>query len=133
VPIERTAEPVSSDSPLMHAMLGNPNQASGETDRFGVYEAWTQTSEGKVDVQRFAVNVDPLEGEMAIVPPARLQEKLESVSPRVTEWNVMLASSNDDANGPWAHIILGVLIVLLLGEQLFAYLASYHPQRGAVR
>jgi hypothetical protein len=135
VPIERAAEAVSADSPLMQASIGRstPQQRSGETDQRGVYEAWATTNAGEFEVRRFALNVDPLEGEMGVVPPPLLLEKLEAVSPRVTTWDVVLASNEQGDDGPWAHVFLAILILILLGEQLFAYSFSYHPLRGAAR
>lgn len=135
VAIEKTAERVADDSPLMDAELGEDTAArrGGETDRRGVYEAWTMTNDGAFDVQRYALNVDPLEGEMAVVTPVRLQEKLESISPKITSWDVIVATTGTKDKGPWAQIFLAILIVVLLGEQLLAYSASYHPLRGAAR
>jgi hypothetical protein len=134
ITIEKTAEPVAEDSPLMEAAIGENTAARrvGQTDRQGIYEAWATTTEGSFDVHRYAVNVDPLEGDMAIVPAALLQEKLESVHPQITSWKAIMATTDDTERGPWAQIFLAILVVLLLGEQLLAYAVSYHPLRGAV-
>ncbi|MEQ8791191.1 MAG: BatA domain-containing protein [Pirellulaceae bacterium] len=133
ISIEKVAQRVAEDSPLMEAAIGEDTSArrGDETDRRGVYEAWAVTTQGSFDVRRFAVNVDPLEGEMAIVPELLLKQKLESVKPKVSSWKVIEETTSTREKGPWAQIFLAILVVLLLGEQLLAYAVSYHPLRGA--
>jgi hypothetical protein len=103
----------------------------GETDRSGIYEAWPITTKGDFDLRRWAFNVDPDEGDLTAVSAADLTTNLDPV-----KVNYHLADQyqqEDVASTGYnlSTLILFGLILLLIGEQVLAYSASYHVQPGA--
>ena len=65
--IERQATGESNAGTLT-ASLGRTvveGRPRGETDHVGIYEAWPKTTKGETDVRRWALNVDPDEGDLA--------------------------------------------------------------------
>jgi hypothetical protein len=104
-----------------------------KTDRSGVYEAWTFTKEDVLEIRRWAVNVDSHEGELAIVTEEDLLQKLDPLKAKIRlaeDYNYQ-ASENSGFNR--SMMLFCLLIPLLIGEQLLAFFASYHPPRGAAR
>jgi hypothetical protein len=104
-----------------------------KTDRSGVYEAWTFTKEDVLEIRRWAVNVDSNEGELAIVTEEDLLQKLDPLKAKIRlaeDYNYQ-ASENSGFNR--SMMLFCLLIPLLIGEQLLAFFASYHPPRGAAR
>ncbi len=133
--IEKPAARSRTDSPLMSAALGlNPDGVrNNETDLGGVYEGWSYTNEGGIEVQRWAVNVDSAEGDLTLTSRAALLSKLGDVQPKMILWNEFDPAPLQQAGFAWSKWILVLLIVLLLGEQILAYAVSYHPTRGGAR
>lgn len=134
--IDKPAVKPEEDSPVMNASLGRAaedNARAGETDRSGVYEAWPIKTDGTLDIRRYAVNVEPNEGDLAITGPQLLISKLDPVSPQFVYWDEFVIDPMKEAGFQWSQWILYVMIFLLIGEQLLAYSASYHPVRGGAR
>jgi hypothetical protein len=129
---QRTATPLGGDSPLMQVALDaatSPRGSSG-VDRGGIYEAWAETRDGNFDVRRYALNPDPSEGDMAF---AGSQEILTRLKPLPIKYRGADEYSYDlfqQAGYNRSFLVMCLLIALLLGEQLLAYFASYHPARG---
>ena len=120
VVVERQAEKATLDSPLMRAALVS------QTEQPGTYEAWTEDLEGNFHVDRFALNVDPTEGELRLVDSQAMLNELEPVRPSFQFAEDVYGIVDESGFNPslW---IMGLLILLLLGEQMLAYLLSYHP------
>lgn len=116
----------------------DPDSAAGglrtsltATDRAGIYEAWVRTTKGEVEVRRWAFNVDPEEGDLTPMPSADLLARLEPVT---VNYHAADSYQQDDVASTGYNLsmlLLGGLVVLLVGEQLLAYSASYHLPRGA--
>lgn len=161
--IERAAVRPQSDSPVLNVSLGKPpaavvaasddadssagvgepastsaHSAVGETDRAGVYEARLKTSEGGVEVRRFALNVDANEGDLSLGDSRTLLAAVSPLEPRLlfadefTEGEVA-QTAGDQFNRLLTFTVLCGLAGLLLCEQFVAYVASYHPAKGAER
>ncbi|HEX5105155.1 MAG TPA: BatA domain-containing protein [Pirellulaceae bacterium] len=137
--IDRRAEPPSgsqADAATLVAALGRTpvaGKSRGETDRAGVYEAWPVTTRGEIDLKRWALNVEPDEGDLTPITSTDLIAKLEPV-----KVNYHLADQyqqEDVASTGYnlSTLLLMGLIALLIGEQVLAYSASYHVTPGAVR
>jgi len=134
--IDRQAVGQASPATTAIASLGQTvvaGRTQGETDRAGIYEAWPITVKGDIDLRRWAFNVDPLEGDLAAVSPADLTTSLDPV-----KVNYHLADQyqqEDVAQTGYnlSTVILFGLILLLIGEQVLAYSASYHVLPGAAR
>ena len=105
----------------------------GETDRAGVYEAWPKTTKGEIDLRRWAFNVDPDEGDLTPIASADLLTRLDPV-----KVNYHLADQyhqDEVASSGYnlSTLLLCGLVLLLVGEQVLAYSASYHVTPGAAR
>jgi hypothetical protein len=126
-----TAAEPTSGSPLLVADIGAAGQ--GDTDRSGIYEAWTTTVQGQPDVRRWALNVDPTEGNLAAADPAEVTQQL---SPVKIGWqkseNVSYLAARQ-AGYNRSLLVMAVLLALMFGEQALAYSASYHVARPSVR
>lgn len=101
----------------------------------GVYDVQLQPLNGDLETREFAVNVAPGEGDLAIEPATELTRQLAGVDFQMHDAADMSLDSRQLAGFQMSDALLITLIVLLVVEQLFAYLASYHvpPLRGAVR
>jgi len=130
-----TASAPSAGSPLLAANIGvNQYGASnGQTDRAGLYEVWTTTLQGSSDVRRYALNVEPEEGDLATADPSEVTQKL---SPVKIGWqksdNVSYLAARQ-AGYNRSLLVMIVLVALMIGEQALAYSASYHVARAGVR
>lgn len=135
-PIERTAQPTANqDATLLTTSLGvDPptGMATGETDVSGMYEALLRTLEGTLRHRRFALNVDPVESDLALPAPAELVERLAPLQVRVDDAEQLLFQTGSNTGHSWSELLLGLAILLLLAEQWLAFLASYHP-KSAIR
>ena len=128
--VGRTAfSPHEEDSPVMTVSLGR-HAAAGETDRGGVYEVWPVRLDGQQEVRRYALNVDTRESDLAVVEPTQLASKLDPIKVEIHEPDEISYAAALPSGFPWSQLILFGLIGLLLGEQMLAYSASYHPARG---
>jgi Aerotolerance regulator N-terminal len=130
VPVETkmSAAPLSPGSPIWKAVIQN-------TAHSGFVEAWRTSLQGAQEVQRFAVNVDAREGDLAVVNSAEL---LPALQPVKAQWHRVdqvgyLAANQSGYNR--SILVMTVLIVLMLAEQALAYAASYHsqPLRGGAK
>jgi hypothetical protein len=107
----------------------------GETDRAGIYEAWPKTTKGEIDLRRWAFNVDPDEGDLTPTPSAELVTRLDPVKVNYHLADQYQQDEVASSGYNLSTLILCGLILLLVGEQILAYSASYHvaPLAGATR
>jgi hypothetical protein len=101
-----------------------------DTDRSGFYEAQLTRIDNSQEIRRYAMNVDPTEGDLAIVTGEQLAPRLEGVKYRYDQAAVFQAATSDETGSNLGEVILYGLILLLIGEQILAYSASYHPARA---
>ena len=89
-------------------------------------------TDGKGDVRRFALNVDPNEGDNQLESDSKLRDNIENekIEIRGAGDTDYAAGIGDQTNFDW--ILAAFLAMFLVVEQLLAYSASYHPARGAV-
>jgi hypothetical protein len=129
---QRTATPLGEDSPLMQVTLDDKNAQRGglSVDRSGIYEAWAVTRDGNRDVRRYALNPDPTEGDLAFAGSQELLTRLKPLDIKFRGANEYSYDLFQQAGYNRSLLVMCVLIAILLGEQLLAYLASYHPARG---
>jgi hypothetical protein len=101
----------------------------------GIYEVQLQPLQGDLESRDFAVNVVPGEGDLAIEPRAELTRQLAGVEFELHDAADMALSAQQLAGFQMSDALLATLVVLLVGEQLIAYMASYHvtPLRGPKR
>jgi len=136
---DRTAEKLDDALPILTAFFGREKEEetpNGETDRAGIYELWRFSKKGEVNVRRFAMNIDPTEGDLARVEEAELRSGLNPVDFDYFTAQEMKGYAEEESHSSssrWAETILAILIVLLLLEQFLAYSASYHAATGGAR
>ena len=101
----------------------------------GIYEVQLQTTQGGVDRRDYAFNVPVGEGDLALVHREDLDRQLAGVDYQLHDAADMSMDEQHLAGFQMSDALLGMLIAVLLVEQLLAYVASYHiqPARGPAR
>jgi len=103
------------------------------TDISGIYQARLARKDGKEEIRTWAVNVDTEEGDLRTLTYPELAARLEGVKHEFQLASAYQYSSEQEAGYNLATALLCLLVLLLVGEQILAYSASYHPpslQRG---
>jgi hypothetical protein len=126
-----TAATPTAGSPILVANIGTAGH--GDTSRSGIYEAWTTTLQGQSDVRRFALNVDPAEGNLLAADPTDLAQKLSPVKINFQKSESVGFLAARQAGYNRSLLVMAVLLALMLGEQALAYSASYHVAKGVAR
>lgn len=101
----------------------------------GIYQAQLQPLQGDLQIHDFAVNVVGGEGDLAIAPRDELAQQLAGVKFEMHDAADMALNDQQFAGFQMSDALLAILFVMLVSEQIFAYMASYHvaPLRGAAR
>jgi hypothetical protein len=94
----------------------------------GVYQAELSTVDEKPEVRLFAVNVQADEGDLAVISRDALASRLPEVRYEYRSAEDVQVSAQQLAGSNLSDWILYLLIGILIGEQLLAYSASYHPK-----
>ncbi|MCC9604447.1 BatA domain-containing protein [Blastopirellula sp. JC732] len=105
------------------------NNVTGDslTGLSGVYDVWLTQSDGHPNLRRFALNVDPLEGDLTTTDRNELQAALAPVTFTYHTVESVDYSWSASEGFAWQDYLLYALLGLLVVEQLLAYLTSYHP------
>lgn len=108
------------------------------TARGGIYEVWPETTAGTYEVDRYALNVNPIESALMLSNSDDLMKRLESASIQFHRADEYDWEMGDHGGINRSFLLMLLLVVLLLAEQLLAYYASYHlptpiPVRGVAR
>ena len=127
--VVRTAMPTPADPGRRTWNFPAPGRS--DTDEAGIYTAWAQSVDGQWSAFRRAYTVEPLEGRTALTPPPALAEALSATGADIYDFDAPEVGGRDDGGLGWSRWLMGVLVVLLMGEQLLAYSASYHPRVGS--
>ncbi|MBC8350751.1 MAG: BatA domain-containing protein [Planctomycetes bacterium] len=129
---QRTAISTSENSPLMEVSLDGvlSRRSDNGVARGGIYEAWIPKRDGEFDVRRYALNPDPSEGDLAFAGSQELLTRLKPLSIKYRDSDEYAYDLFEQAGYNRSFIVMCLLIALLLGEQLLAFSASYHPARG---
>ncbi|RMF41327.1 MAG: hypothetical protein D6753_09790 [Planctomycetota bacterium] len=95
--------------------------------RPGLFEVWMLTAQGEPLVECLAHNPSAAEGDLSRVERAELERKLAGVDYRFhTAESLAGTTATGDETSPSA-LVMALLGMLLLGEQVLAYSASFHP------
>ncbi len=100
-----------------------------DTDCAGVYEAVLTRANNTVETRRYAVNVDPAEGDLKIAGAERIAAGLEGLKYQFEQAGAFQLTPAELANSNFGDAVLYGLVALLICEQLLAWSASYHPTR----
>jgi hypothetical protein len=103
-----------------------------DTDQSGFYEAQLSRADNSVETRRYAMNVDPSEGDLAALDGQRLAPRLDGVKYQYEQAAAFQSTTSELAGYNLGEAILYALVLLLIGEQILAWSASYHPRRSAV-
>jgi hypothetical protein len=102
------------------------------TDQSGFYEAQLLQANNAVENRCYAMNVDPMEGDLTRLDGEQLATRLEGVKYRFEQASSFQSSVDETAGYNLGETILFALVLLLIGEQILAWSASYHPARRNV-
>ena len=130
---ERTAvrADVSEQAPWKVGLADPTLEASAddETSLPGLYTAWVPRSSGESEAFRWAVNVDPAEGNLAAPTRRELTDLVGGEQVEVIDWEDLDPDPRQQAGADLSRWLLPWLIAILVGEQALAYAISYHPGR----
>ncbi len=98
-----------------------------DTSTAGVYELQLTDTTDQSESRRFALNVDPREGDLALLDGTELASRLPGLKFTFRRADQFALVTADSSRANLSDLILYVLIALLIGEQALAYAASYHP------
>ena len=119
-----TIDAVAGPDKNLHALLA-------ETDVSGYYQALLTPSDtrlgDKLETRYYAYNVEPGEGDLAALDQAQLAERLKGLKYQFEKAAVFQMAQTESTGDSLREAILYALMFLLVGEQLLAYSASYHP------
>ncbi len=135
LPAVRFTSPVGAAVPAAtitasRAADGALSAAFRDTDVAGFYEARLARADNTIETRRYAVNVDPAEGDLAIVGAEQLASRLEGVKYQYAQAATFQTAAAESAGYNLTEPILYGLVLLLIGEQLLAWSASYHAKGG---
>lgn len=121
-----SADGSSSTVKLAIDLARQDNDAVEALLRPGVFELWMQTSDGKYVVRNIAHNVTADEGSLARVTHKELEDKLQPIKISIQSAEALTDAGWEPEAASHSTALLGLLIMMLLGEQALAYSASYH-------
>ena len=127
-PVKLNAKKPSPDSPIHRVVFGANVVNADATQSSGIYEAWmTNRLTGNREIKRFALNVDAREGEVALSDSKSMLASLSPVKAQYRRADQTQVNLLSEAGQNWSLLFMGILVFLLLVEQVMAYFASYHP------
>jgi hypothetical protein len=104
-----------------------------DTERSGIYQAELSRKDGTAEVRSYAFNVDPEEGNLRALSGPELASRLEGLKYQYEQASTFQPALNELAGYNISQWLLYLLVVLLIGEQILAWSASYHPSGGHTR
>ncbi|MEK6233273.1 MAG: hypothetical protein N2C14_01025, partial [Planctomycetales bacterium] len=125
-PVPVDAAPIEEGSEQLVVSLSSQDVAHS-----GVYELRLSKLEGGQELRKFAYNVQSEEGDLKTVGRRRLAVAMEDDVASVFSADALGESNVDQAKFKLVEYILYALILLMLLEQVFAYLLTYHPPARA--
>ncbi len=96
----------------------------------GVYDAVLTQNDNTQEVISVAYNVDPAESDLKTVSPEQLAAELTDVAYEYHRAADLYFDASELQGFNLSETVLYVLAALLIGEQLLAYSASYHPAQS---
>jgi hypothetical protein len=101
-----------------------------KTELSGIYQAELRRKDGGSEVRGYALNVDPQEGNLRTVSGPGLATRLEGIDYQYDQADAFQYAMTELAGYNISQWLLYLLVVLLIGEQILAWSASYHPPGG---
>ena len=110
---------------------GRMSASFADTSTSGIYRATLTRKDGTEEVRGFAYNVEGVEGDLNTVTSTELAAGLEGVDYRYDRAATFGDAAVDRAGYQGGEVVfyllLCAIVLLLIGEQLFAYSTGYHP------
>ncbi len=103
-----------------------------DTGLSGFYAVELTAPDGHTDTRRFAYNVQSEEGNLKMVDGPQLESRLGGVKYHFHRAADAFFGSDDVERADLSRFVLYLLLALLIGEQMLAYSASYHPKSREV-
>ena len=107
---------------------GTLSAALVQTDVSGIYQAELKRKDGSAEVRSYALNVDAEEGNLEAFSGAQLAARLEGVDYQYEQAAAFQYTMSELAGQNISEWLLYLLIVMLIGEQILAWSASYHQR-----
>jgi hypothetical protein len=104
-----------------------------DTDSSGIYQAQLTRTDGTQQIERFALNVTPEEGDLAKLDSSHLASQLEGLRYEYHDARDSDFNSQQLAGFNLSETLLWALVALLVCEQVLAYVCSYHPAAKGAR
>jgi len=101
-----------------------------DTSASGIYQDKLTRKDGAKEARSYALNVDAEEGSLKALSGPQLAARLEGVEYQYEQADAFQYTMADLSGGNIGQWLLYLLIVLLIGEQILAWSASYHPPAG---
>ena len=98
-----------------------------ETDAGGIYQAQLTRSDGTQQIEIFALNVEPDEGDLRKTSASQLAGQLQGIRYEYHDARDLNYTSQQLAGFNLGESLLYLLVAILVGEQLLAFACSYHP------
>jgi len=121
------AAPVTVDAEQQESAM---SASLADTHESGIYEVQLTTNDQQQETRLFALNVAADEGDLAVVDSQHLASRLPEVKYDFRSAADFQVTSHELAGSNLSDWLLYLLIGVLVGEQLLAYSASYHPKTG---
>lgn len=100
-----------------------------ETSSSGVYDVQLSRHDSQGEERQFAYNVDAAEGDLSALDGEQLARRLKDIRYEYRLAADFRLARRDLAGSDLSEWILYALIFVLIGEQILAYVVSYHPPR----
>jgi hypothetical protein len=110
--------------------VGQPEIRLANAEAPGAYVARWLGLDGAERQRAVAVNVDPVEGRLERIGRERIEASLPGVALSFEDATALDTRSHEGAGTSLMRPLLVALLAVLLGEQLLALLAGYHPVAG---
>ena len=99
-----------------------------QAERPGIYRIRRFDPEGRVNDLSIALNVPTSESALAIADPDQIMRQADLDHVRILESESATALGGSQAGRELRWLLLGLLIAILIAEQLLALRLSYHPE-----
>jgi hypothetical protein len=127
---QKSGDSKNAATPTLDATkpAGATDAILNETDASGIYEARLTRLDGTEQVERFALNVAPEEGDLKKLSSEALAARLEGIRYEYHEAGDINYNPQQLAGFNLSESLLFLLVAILLAEQALAYACSYHPR-----
>lgn len=99
--------------------------------RSGIFECWMTNADGTFALKNFAHNVAPEEGDLEQLGHQEVAGQFPGVDLKVRS-SANFVGGLSSRESSQSNLAMALLVLLLMGEQMLAYSASYHPRASGL-